>query len=95
MQEYYLDSIPRRALTSERTILNSIAQPNPATSNPGTILLTKSTNSPFMIKEKIPNVKRFIGRVKIVTTGFIKALIIPSTTATTTASKKLATFTPD
>lgn len=94
MQEYYFESIPRSEFTRESTILNRTAHQNPATSKPGTILLTSNINSPFMIKEKIPKVKILIGRVKMVIKGFINVFKTPRTTATTTASKNVLMRTP-
>ncbi len=46
------------------------------------------------MKENSPNVRIFIGRVKIVTTGLTKVFSKPSTRATAKAVSKLSSTTP-
>ena len=49
---------------------------------------------PLINKVNKPKVNIFIGRVKKIINGFIKIFIIPKTTETTIAVKKLSTWTP-
>lgn len=48
----------------------------------------------FMTNVKRPKVTIVIGRVRMISTGFIRTLIIPRTTAVTRAAVKLAICTP-
>ena len=80
--------------TRDKMRLKSIAHINPLTRNPGTIALTKRITIPLITNVNNPRVKILIGRVKIISIGLIIALIMPKTTATTIAVKKLSTFTP-
>ena len=72
-------------LIIERTKANSIACQKFGTLNPSTILLAKRINKPLMTKVNSPSVITLIGRVKIMTIGFIKILIPDSTKATISA----------
>jgi len=76
------------------TILKRIAHPKLSTRNPGTRELVARTNSPLRRKVKRPRVIRLIGRVRMIRIGLIIALIIPKTTPTTIAVKKLSIWIP-
>lgn len=70
---------------------NNNAHQNPSTLNPGTIAVAKRISSALITKVNNPSVIRFIGSVKISRIGLSTALIIPKTTAKTSAVVKLAT----
>src|SRR3989344_2130890 len=60
----------------------------PATSKPGTRKATVLSRKALITKVKSPKVRIFIGRVKITINGFMKALMIPRTSATISAVTK-------
>lgn len=70
------------------------AETNPLTAKPGTKLLARIIRKALITKVKRPKVKIVKGRVKKISIGFRIAFIIPRTTATTIAVKKLSTDTP-
>ncbi len=80
-------------LTSDSTTLKTIAQSIPSTSNPGTIIVTRSTIKALITKLKSPRVSIFIGSVKRTMNGLINVLTTDNNTATTTAVKKPSTVT--
>jgi hypothetical protein len=77
----------------ERTMEKKNAVQNPLIENPGTMLPANRIRSAFTTKEKRPKVTMLIGSVKIKISGFKKTLMRPSTTANTTAPKRV-TVTP-
>ena len=81
-------------LTIDKTILKNIADQNPSTANPGTILVTSKIIRAFITKLKSPKVSILIGNVKRTIKGFIKRLMIPKTIPTNTAVQKPLTCTP-
>jgi hypothetical protein len=78
----------------ERTMLKRSAHQNPSTLNPGTIELASIIIKTLIMIANNPKVTIVIGRVRIKINGFIKRLIIPRTTAVTSAAVKLSTLTP-
>ena len=67
---------------------------NPRTSKPGTIKAVVLIKKALITKVKSPKVRILIGKVKITITGFIKALMIPKTSATIKAVTKELTLKP-
>lgn len=74
--------------TIVRTILNTIAIPKLLTLNPGTILLARIIIIPFITKVKSPRVRMFIGSVRRMRIGFIRALRSPIAIAAKRADRK-------
>lgn len=72
-------------------MLNIRAHQNPSTVNPGTRLAARRITTAFITNANNPKVKIVIGRVRIRRMGFMNALMIPKTTATTKAVTKLVT----
>src|SRR3990167_3634676 len=66
----------------------------PTTSKPGTIKAVALIKKALITNVKSPRVRIFIGNVKITITGFIKALMIPRTSATIRAVTKELTLNP-
>ncbi len=81
--------MPKSALTRDRTMENKKAVQNPAILKPGTIFEASMINNALRTRENIPKVTTVSGKVSKVRTGLIKALIIPNTTAKTTAPKRV------
>ena len=78
----------------ERSKLNRSAHQKFWTLNPGTIALASIISRAFMTKVNSPRVRTFIGRVRIMRTGFINAFIRPITKAATIAAIKPETSAP-
>lgn len=72
----------------DKTILKRRAHQNPSTLNPGTRFAAKRIINALITNVNKPKVKMLIGSVRIRRIGFKTALIIPSTTATTSAVTK-------
>jgi len=83
-----------KELISDKTILKIRAHQNPSTLKPGTIELASKIRSAFMTKVNKPKVRMVRGRVRRIRRGFISKLIMPKTTAVTSAAVKFATWTP-
>ena|SRR3989338_6154398 len=83
-----------KLLAKERTKLKMSAQRKPETAKPGTMASASIMSKAFITKIKRPRVSTVIGRVRIMSKGFTSALISPSTSANTRATKKLDTVTP-
>jgi hypothetical protein len=62
--------------------------------NPSTIWDVSRSMSALMTSKKSPNVSMVIGKVRNMSIGLTKALIIANTAATITAIRKSATFIP-
>jgi hypothetical protein len=77
------------AFIRETIIEKKSADQNPATEKSGTIAEAPHINKAFITKENNPNVNMVIGKVKIVTTGFINKLITAKTTAKIIAPSKV------
>lgn len=78
----------------DKTILNMRAHQNPSTLNPGTKLAAIRITAALITNVNNPKVRIVIGRVRIIRMGFMNALIIPKTTAATSAATKPVTCTP-
>ncbi len=87
----YLFKLWRNELMIDKTMLNIRAHQNPSTVNPVTIFAARRIITALITNVNNPKVKIVIGRVRRRRTGFMNALIIPKTTATTRAAVKLAT----
>jgi len=74
--------------------LNKSAHQKFLTVNPGTIALASIISRAFMTNVNSPRVRIFIGRVRIMRTGFINAFIRPITKAATIAAIKPETSAP-
>ena len=66
----------------------------PTTSKPGTIKAVILIKKALITNVKSPKVRILIGKVKITITGFMKALMIPKTSATIKAVTKELTLNP-
>ena len=88
------DHLVKKELTIDRMMLNKSAHQNPSTTNPGTILLVNNISKALITKVNNPSVKILTGKVRASRIGFTIALIIPSTSETTRAVRKFATWTP-
>jgi len=66
----------------QRTTAAKSAGTNPSITNPGTSLEVASKKRAFITNVNKPRVNILIGRVKIITNGLIKALIMPRIRAT-------------
>jgi len=74
--------------------LNTSAHKNPETAKPGTIAAASIIRSALITNMKSPKVNTVSGRVNIMNKGRTSALIRPSTSATTRATKKPVIATP-
>lgn len=81
-------------LTKDKTTLNAKAHQNPSTTNPGTNRAASNTRNALITKVRSPKVRIFIGNVKKRRIGLRILLIIPKTTAVTSAVRKLSIRTP-
>ncbi len=79
---------------TERMRLKTRAHRNPSTWKPGTMAEVSMTRIALITKIKSPMVSTVIGRVRITSNGFTKALIRPRTKATTNAATNPDTVTP-
>ena len=70
-------------MRAHSVVAKTKASQNPATLNPPTMLAHKSTMSALITSEKRPSVKIVTGNERKLITGLMKALMRPSTTATT------------
>lgn len=75
-------------------MLKRRAHQKPVTLKPGTKDAVSKINKALTAKVNNPKVRIFIGKVKIINIGFIKAFKTPKTSATSKAEIKLATATP-
>lgn len=78
----------------ERTIAPKIAGTQPSTINPGTKSVVILKTMALTIKMNKPKVSIVKGRVKSISTGLIKVLIIPKTIAARSADVNVSTLIP-
>jgi hypothetical protein len=71
------------------------APQKPYTVNPGTNQEANQKARPFMIKINNPKVKKVMGNVRTISTGLIKVLTTPRTSAASIAEKNPLTAKPD
>lgn len=76
--------------TKVRTIAPKMAAHHPSISKPLIKAAAIFNTAPFTTKVNIPNVTIFIGKVKSIKNGPIKALVIPMLTAAASAEPKLS-----
>jgi hypothetical protein len=81
----------RNELIIDKTILNMKAHQNPSTLKPGTKFAARRITNASITNVNKPKVRIVIGSARIRRTGFIKALMIPKTTAVTKTATKLVT----
>ena len=89
LSKSYTDLFPnpfaKSVLTSDTITEKNNAVQKPPIANPGTIFAASKISSAFKTNEKSPNVTIFNGSVSNLKIGRKKTLIIPNTTASTTA----------
>lgn len=80
--------------SSERIIEPNNALQKPSTLNPGAAHPASIRSRAFTTSVKSPSVRKFIGRVINIKTGFIKVFIKPIIILTKSAAQKLLTLIP-
>jgi hypothetical protein len=84
----------KNVLAKDKTIGARINAISPFIAKPGARIEANHRQNPFTTKEKIPRVKKVIGKDKAVRIGLMKALTNPMITPATSAEGKLAISTP-